>query len=109
MRDFIVGTLGAILFFGILYLPFDGELKNLMAGIACLLVLAYYIVKTILVRGGIDWKRVIVITFPTIVLVVTLIFNMTYQVGIGWLYLWGGYAILTAVALKIAARVSQVR
>lgn len=109
MRDFAVGAIAALIFFGILYLPIEGEMKNLLAGVACLAIICFYVGKAMLVKGQINWRKVSVIVLPTFVLMVVLVFNLMYQLGIGWLYLWGGYAVFTAIALNISSRIGWDR
>lgn len=109
MRDLIVGTLGAIVFFTILYMPLDNEAKNLVAGIACVAIISFYIIRAVMMPGRIDWLRVFTIICPTIALVIILVVNLIYQLEIGWLYLWGGYALLTAIALKISTKIGHVQ
>lgn len=108
MKDFIIGVIGTITFFFILYLPIDSELKNLLIGVLCLLILIIYIAIAKFRGNLVGCNRLFIISLPTLLLMTAVFFNFVYQLEIGGIYLWVLYALLTAIALKVSAGATPI-
>lgn len=104
VKDLVKGILGAVAFFGILYLPLDGNLKNLILGILCGFIFLIYIFRARTLAERAKLLRVFIISLPTLFLLMILALNYIYQWSIKGVYIWVGYALFTSIALTFSAR-----
>lgn len=104
MKDFFVGVIGTIAFFSILYLPIDAELKNLLIGVLCLIILLLYIAIWKALNYEFSLNQIFVFSLPTLLMVVWFLINFIFQLDIGAIYIWVMYAVLTPIALRISLR-----
>lgn len=104
IKSFALGVVGAIAFFAILYLPFGSEAKNLLVGLLCATILLSYIVVARFNGSTLSARDTMVISLPTVLLLIALYLNYYMSFGIGGLYFWVAYAVFTALAMSFVRR-----
>lgn len=103
MRQFLLGMLGTGVFIAIMYFPAPQNVKHLIIGILCLIIMIIYIMAIKRKTQSLGAKSLLILICPTVLLLLFIIANMNFEIIKIGLYVWVIYAFATAFAVRLAA------